>query len=409
MSGFETAANTLEQELRLFFQQEQVKSRVRDWIEQKVELNPRTLSYLENKADYPDVSSLALFDQHLSGLELTQAIEPEALLDLIGDGVWDKPALIKAIHEFFNRFGPRVAVRRPMPPARKDLVAWCCEQALRLGCALPAGFSVAEHTLMAGLIQPQWVSEACLTALESIGLNESAIQRILDLVLNGAVSIPGKPPQTGPFAVAMELLRPKQPVSVEDLAAQAQLLYGQHERFLKLRPQPWLSRLQQLAESKFPEMPPGLEQLLQKHTGSHWIVVDCLGLPLLGTVRPMLADAFAGWTIREVEFGLVSEQTSTEAFYLGLIGRDFRKAFEKINSVDALIHGRKLTFDELRRLCSAELEIAFRKLKPGLDPASPLVIFGDHGFRLAPDGAGFAHGGPTTLERIVPIFVLDPR
>ena len=29
-----------------------------------------------------------------------------------------------------------------------------------------------------------------------------------------------------------------------------------------------------------------------------------------------------------------------------------------------------------------------------------MLLFGDHGFRLSPDGSTFTHGGPSTLERL---------
>jgi hypothetical protein len=109
-----------------------------------------------------------------------------------------------------------------------------------------------------------------------------------------------------------------------------------------------------------------------------------------------------------VEFGAVSQRSSTEAFYLGLLGRDFNKAFEKINAVDILIHERKAGFGELERLASAELEIAFKRINQQLDASIPLTIMGDHGFRLSPDGRGFSHCGSSTVERIVPIFSLAP-
>jgi hypothetical protein len=241
-----------------------------------------------------------------------------------------------------------------------------------------------------------------------MGLSGSVIDRILELLLGGAVPAPQNPPVSGPVFAVMELLAPALPGGPEALAEQATRLYEQHERFTNLRPQIWLSRLEQLAETKLRVMPEKLEQVLQAHLNSHWIVVDCLGLPLLETVKNMLPDCFPQWRFQAAEFGLLSEQSSTEAFYLGLLGRDFRKAFEKINSVDALIHDRNLGFRELERLARAELEIAFKKLNPQLDPSLPLIIFGDHGFRLTPDGNGFSHGGPSTLERIVPVFLLGP-
>jgi len=405
---FESAASSLEKELGLFSQQDKVKARIRDWVEQKIEINPKTLSYLEDKADYPQIDNLELFDQHLSGLELTQTLEPEALLDLIGERVWEKSALIRALDQFLDRLGPRIAIRREEPRVRKDLVSWCCEQALRQGCPLPGGFSASEHALIPGLIQPTWLSEASLQNLESLGLKESAIQRILELLLTGVVRPPENRPSAGPITAAIELLRPRQPSTPEQLAELAARLYEQHERFVKLRPQLWLSRLQELAGTMLQEMPERLERLLQGYVESHWIVIDCLGLPLLDTMRQMLPGCLPAWKLQKVEFGLVSEQSSTEAFYLGLIGRDFKKAFEKINAIDALIHGRTLAFPELQKLSCTELEIAFRKLRDKIDPSVPLIVFGDHGFRLALDGGGFTHGGPSTLERIVPLFVLTP-
>jgi hypothetical protein len=44
-----------------------------------------------------------------------------------------------------------------------------------------------------------------------------------------------------------------------------------------------------------------------------------------------------------------------------------------------------------------------------LDPAIPVAIFGDHGFRLDREGKEFVHGGRSTLERIVPVLLLSPR
>jgi hypothetical protein len=40
-----------------------------------------------------------------------------------------------------------------------------------------------------------------------------------------------------------------------------------------------------------------------------------------------------------------------------------------------------------------------------------LLVFADHGFRIARDGRSFTHGGPSTLERLVPVlrFMPSPR
>ena len=154
--------------------------------------------------------------------------------------------------------------------------------------------------------------------------------------------------------------------------------------------------------------PDALDSLLSRHLDTQWVLVDCLGLPILNAVRGLLPEALPHWRIGAVRFGLVSERTSNEAFYLGLIGRDFKKAFEKIDAVDGLIHERKLTFRELAKLARAELEVALKRLLPRLDPTQPVLVFGDHGFRMSFDGSGFTHGGSSTLERITPVFALSP-
>ena len=112
------------------------------------------------------------------------------------------------------------------------------------------------------------------------------------------------------------------------------------------------------------------------------------------------------WHLQSVEFAAAGDRTSTEAFYTAVVEQKFNKPFEKINAIDDLIHHRDLHFDDLERLARAELEIGFRKLIPRLDATKPVLIFGDHGFRLAPDGRSFTHGGPFTLERLTLVVLL---
>jgi hypothetical protein len=404
---FDQIAGALEKELTLFFQQDKVKSRVRDWSAQKLETNTQTIAYLEGKSDYPDTANIQLFDQHLAGLELVQRIRPEALLEILEGRTWDKPSLMRTLDQFFDRCGPRITLAGREAPLREELVAWCYEQALKTGCPLPSGLTAAEHSMVSAIVQPKWIGDACLGKLEQMNLDEAVTKKILGWVLDGLISPPQIPPESGPVAAALHMIRPTQSIRVEELASRAALLYGQHRVFMELRPRPWLGRLDELAESPLAEFPERLEDLLKAVRDFHWIVVDCLGLPFLGMLQKIVPECFPSWQWQGAQFAAVSERSSTDAFYMGLVERDFNKAFEKINAVDALIHGRKLEFPDLERLARAELEIAFRKLK--LDPAIPVVVFGDHGFRLDKEGREFVHGGPSTLERIVPMLLLSPR
>ncbi len=401
---FEDASRRLEQEVALFFQQDKVKARVREWVDQGVELSTPTLSYLEGKSRYPEVDSVALFDQHLSGLELVKPVEAAELLDVLGERVWEKGALMQALERFFERAGPRISLRRREPAPRKDLVAWCYAQALAHGQPLPPVFSPAEQGLAAGLIDPRGVGEAALRNIEGLGLGEEALLRVVGMVLDGAVQ-PGSRPASGPVAAALQLLSPARPRTAGDLAELATALYEQHGRLMKLRPQPWLARLEELAQAELADAPGPLADVLREHAGAQWVVVDCLGLPLLRTVSDLLPECFPHRRASTPRFAAVSERTTTSGFYDGLIGQGLGKSFEKIDAVDRLVHERT-TMAELARLARAELEVAFRKVNARLDASQPVAIFGDHGFRLAADGISFAHGGPSTLERLTPVFLM---
>jgi len=404
---FEELSRRLEQEMALFFQQDKVKSRVQEWVEQKLELNTRTLSYLEGEAGYPEVQNIALFDQHLAGLELVKPVKAEALLEFIGERTWERSALLKALEQFFERMGPRIMLRKDDPAPRKDLVAWCCEQALMHGCPMPPGLWAPELALIAETIQPRWVGEQSLLSLERLGLPDEAADRIIEMLLDGAIRAPQASPQAGPLAAALELLTPQQLLSAAELAGKTAALYEQNERFMRLRPGPWLARLHALAETKLQQMPGALDETLRSNMDAQWVVIDCLGLPLLRAASETVASCLARWRVAKLDYAVLPPVTSTDSFYRSLLRGGINKSFAKIDAVDALIHGRKLGFSALEKLARAELEIAFKALSAKLDPARPLLIFGDHGFRLALDGIGFIHGGPSTLERITPVFALS--
>lgn len=316
---------------------------------------------------------------------------------------------MKALEQHLGRFGPRISFRVDSEsPAREDLAAWCCEQSLTHACPLPRGLSASERSALPKLLQSNWVSEQSLLKLEELDLGESVILKTVEMLLNGSIRPPAVRPEYGIVAAAVDLMDPKPPGGPEALAHAVTCLYEQSDRLIRLRPQEYLSRVEKLAGTRFESMPEDLNRLLQSHMDDQWIVVDCLGLPLVKTIRSMLPQCFADWKFDKLEFAAVSEKTSTEAFYLGLIGGDLTKAFEKVNAVDALIHNRKLQMKDFARLGEAELDVAFRKMIGRLDRGRPILIYGDHGFRMTLDGTGFTHGGASTLERITPVFRLVP-
>ena len=273
---------------------------------------------------------------------------------------------------------------------------------------MPPGFLPQELRIAAGLIRPDWVGEESLRNLEAMALPEEIILRILELLLGGLVQRPQKALASGAVAAAMALLHPDLPKTAQDLARQVTLLYEQNERMLRLRPQAWLSHLNDLAEAKLEPPPKALVDLLREHSGAQWLVIDCFGPPILKMLTEILASCLTCWELHSTEFALTSPESSTDAFYRTLIDGGLAHSFEKINAVDERIHARKESLPDLTRVARAELEVAFRKLMQRLGPGKPVLIFGDHGFRLALDGRGFTHGGRSTLERLVPVVTLRP-
>jgi hypothetical protein len=260
---------------------------------------------------------------------------------------------------------------------------------------------------MAGVIQSAWISDASLERLEEIGLTDDAVNQILEMVLDGTIKVPSGT-IAAPVHAALELLRNDEPGSAEEFAARISLLYSQHHRFVQIRPKEWLSRLDELAKSSFAVLPKPLTEILKTHLEQQWLVIDCFGVPLLDVVRETARECLTHWKLAGVSYGLVSTQTSTEAFYAGLIDEGIQKRLEKIDGIDNLIHERKCSPNELVQLARSELEIAFRRLAQKFDPAKPLLLFGDHGFRLRTDGSAYTHGGTSMLERLVPVLKLDP-
>jgi hypothetical protein len=136
-------------------------------------------------------------------------------------------------------------------------------------------------------------------------------------------------------------------------------------------------------------------------------------------MRGPLDAAMEKWKRKSTGYAWVSAETTTDAFYRDLIGgqagtsdatppADGSPRLEKINAVDGLVHARSADFEELVRLATAEFAIELKRLTKRLDASRALLVFADHGFRIAPDGRRFAHGGASTLERLVPVLRYEP-
>src|SRR5262249_8379295 len=138
----------------------------------------------------------------------------------------------------------------------------------------------------------------------------------------------------GAVLAARELITPKIPGNAAQLAQTIECLYAQHARFMKLEPARWLELLDRFATAQLVPEPDHLDVKLHQHLDAQWVVVDCLGVPLLSPLRDLLPATLLQWQLCSLGFALAPQRTSTETFYLMLIEQEFKKSFEKVNAVD---------------------------------------------------------------------------
>ena len=406
---FEDLIDELEQAKMRFFGQQEVRKRLRDWVGEGLEVNPRTLAYVEGKEPYPEVENVQLFDRHLAGLELVKEIDPRQILDLLGGQLWDRGSLVREVERFVERFGDARLRFSAAPTCGPSSVAiWCVEQALRFGVSLPQGLGVPELAEAAETLRPDHVGAAALERLEELGVGQEMEDRVIRWILSEQVTAPDSHAVSPLVAAACEVLRPSEPRTTEDLAELSRGLYRHHDRLVGIEPRAWLERLDRLARVAPASPVRSLTEALEERSEAQWVVIDGLGLPLVHVLRDQLSELFPGWRLESFEAALVSEQSTTDGFYRRLLEAGINRPLEKIDCVDTLLHERFVPLDDLGRLALAELRVSSRRIRERLDPRKSVVVFADHGFRIARDGTSYQHGGPSMLERLAPVFFLAP-
>ncbi len=412
LKRFEELRERIESALRVFFRQDSVRARLRAWTDEGHERNAATQAYLEGRADVPEIANVELFDRHLAGIELVKEVDIEPVLALLAERPWERSALVAAFDELLGRHGAaRLRFRGAGSASASPLPAWCAEQAVRHGVGLPAGLTAAELEEINGALRPEWFGEAALDRLEDLGLPEAAADRAAGWLLEGRIApAPGeRPPRSALIAAVVEVLVPTTPRSPREFAALAACLYGCHQRMSRIGGERWLERLDQLAGAPVVGDLPPLVEALRRFEDHQWVLLDALGLALLPMLEENVEALFAAWRPGETAFAAAGAETTTDGCYGILVRAGFDRAFEKVNAVDAMLHERFLPFDDLDRFAAAELHLACKTLVPKLDRSRPVLLFADHGFRMARDGRSWVHGGPSALERVVPLLPLAPR
>jgi hypothetical protein len=294
-------------------------------------------------------------------------------------------------------------------PNQDVLLSWAVRQCLSHGVTLPSGLGRAAERRWADLLRPDWVSAAALTGLDGLGLGEAAETRILGWLLDGTLALPSGPEMCPLTTAVQEILRPSTPSEPAALGRLTAALYGQHERLVAVAEERWLQRLEALAQTPLRSPLSALAGLLQQDGDAvAWLVIDALGLPLLELLESRAEAWLPHWRAVRLDFAQAASPTNTNAFFADLLQHGVNHPLEKINVLDRLLHERSLPFADLGRLADAEIRAAARSVAARLDTARPLRVFADHGFRLSPVGRSYVHGGNSTLERVVPVLLMDP-
>jgi hypothetical protein len=185
---------------------------------------------------------------------------------------------------------------------------------------------------------------------------------------------------------------------VKEYAPLMRDLVRAHPLMMRVAERRWLEHLDRLANADIEEI--DLARALEARLDAQWIVIDALGLLAAEAVDGVLP----GWRLEEVGYSLAPEATTTDAFNRMLAESGIEHAFAKIDALDRIVHERTLPLDDLLRIARAEIGAELSRIAPRVERERPLLLFGDHGFRLAKDGRRWVHGGGSTLERLVPMF-----
>lgn len=409
LARWELAQERVESTLRRFFAQPRVAEQVRSWHSEGVEQPASVHEYLAGRRPVPEVADVEAFDRHLAGVEVVEEVDGSELLASVEGRAWEATELAKELERLLIGRGGRrfrISSRREhgTPPA---VLRWCVEQSLRNAQSLPDGLPTIPREI-ASAVLPEWVARESLARIEHLGLGEAVEDRVLAMVLDGQLKLPGTTAADSLAGALAGLVDSRRVASPEQLASEAARAYTWHPRLHGVAGQRWLDRLDALARESLPFEIPELIEALRAFGTHQWVIVDCLGLPLLSRARDVLTAALPAWVQGMTVFARVRPPTTTESCLAALAAEGVNRPLHKLGGVDRLLHERTCAFSDIQRLVAAELDVALRQLGKRLDASQPLLLFADHGFRLAADGRGYVHGGFSTLECVVPLIEMQP-
>jgi Family of unknown function (DUF6079) len=387
LDAFEAARQRLQAALTAWMGE--VAEPVRAWLLADPERAARARAWLKGEAGWPEIEDLPGFEACLVRAEPAPVVAVDDLVARLSERAYTADEVAEAVRDWARPWGDRrIRLGRP-----QKLESWCVARALESGECLPDGVTGA------GLADlPVAPSERALARIEALGLAEPLVVAVARRVAAGEWAPCGSPL----LEAAAEVARPSSPGTVDEAMQLAARLYAAHERLAPLGAA-WLARLDAIG---CPLPDEALVEVIAEPGASRWWV-DGLGGPL--AVGAAWDGVLPGFRLDRAGWARVDAPTTTEACWAALAARGLGP-HAKSDGVDAALHGEpRLPFAELAARVARILPEAGRIAATKLDPGAPVWLFADHGFRLCADGARWEHGGPSPLERIVPVVRFVPR
>ncbi len=410
LDSLQQLKQTIEQETLQFFKQSKVKQRVAQWLDDGLECNQLTQDYVAGKVPTPEIKELDLFDNFLSGVQVTQIIDANELISRFCADQWEPKQLADALHAWAMGYQKFAGVRiiQTDDVIKDELLSWVANHVLQTGCPLPKGLSEQQHQLICESLNVDLVSNHVWCNLDEIGFNQESLMRLLKMIVSDdLIKDRLREQQLSPSAaIAIQLDQPLYASDFHELARMANQHYSYHHLFEKFVKQPWLHQLEQLATIDMTQKLMSVEDYLSQAQPGLWLVLDAFGLALLDEIKVQLNEWFPLMEIDKIDFMLASTITTTDEFYRAVLSSKHDSGFTKINCIDDLLHQGLMDFDDFKKKIIVDLGIALKNKLTDLQSGSRLMISGDHGFRLSKDGKRFEHGGSSMLERVVPVICL---
>jgi hypothetical protein len=394
----------IEEAITGFFAQEPIRRRLARWREEGLEVRSGTIDWLEGRAPFPDIPDVDQLDRFLGGANLLRKVAVEQIVRAIAGRTWSRAELLDAVAQVVGTASEPIVVEPPAGNLLPSIATWCMEQSLRSATALPAGWESVVSDDAVAAVDLALATDESLAKVERLNLPDRLVDRLVRAGLDGALRVTG---QTGLARAISEVVQPSTPRDPAELAVVVHELYRHHHRFSRIDPRRWLARLDQVAGLRWESAIPALGDVLETHRSAAWLVIDAFGLPLLPVRDRLLAALLPGLAVTSQSFARV-EVSTTAGLFDSLLESGFARQVEKVNAIDTLLHERFAPLDDLVALIEAELRLASRALAKRIDWSKPLVVFADHGFRIARDGRSYAHGGSSVLECTVPVIVMQP-